>query len=232
MLAVRRAAERGHANHGWLDTRFSFSFAEYHDPAHMGFRSLRVINDDRVAAGAGFPPHPHRDMEILTYVLDGALEHKDSLGSGAVMRPHDVQRMSAGTGVIHAEFNPSDDTALRLLQIWILPERSGLEPGYEQKAFPPAEKQGRLRLVASPDGTQGSVTIHQDARVYAALLAPGEQVEHALAAGRGAWLQVARGKVALNGTELSEGDGVAIENERELRIAGVESAEVLLFDLK
>jgi redox-sensitive bicupin YhaK (pirin superfamily) len=232
MLSVRRAADRGHANHGWLDTRFTFSFADYHDPRHMGFRSLRVINDDRVRGGAGFPPHPHRDMEILTYVLDGALEHRDSMGSGAVMRPHEVQRMSAGTGVLHSEFNPSEDEPLRLLQIWILPERRGITPGYEQKAFPPAEKQGRLRLVASPDAAEGSVTIHQDARVYASLLAPGERVEHALLPGRGAWLQVARGRIRVNGSELAEGDGAAIEDEPRLAIEGVEAAEFLLFDLK
>ena len=231
MLSVRRAAERGHANHGWLDTRHTFSFADYHDPRHMGFRSLRVINDDRVTGGAGFGAHSHRDMEILSYVLDGALEHRDSTGSGGVMRAHDVQRMSAGTGVMHSEFNHSDDEGLRFLQVWIVPDRRGHPPRHEQKAFPPAEKQGRLRLIASPGGEDGTLPIHQDARVYASLLAPGDRVTHALDKGRGAWLQVARGSVRLNGTSLSEGDGAAVEDEPQLVIEAENPAEFLLFDL-
>ncbi len=231
MIEIRRSQDRGHANHGWLDTHYSFSFADYHDPRFMGFRSLRVINDDRVAPGRGFPTHGHRDMEIITYVLEGALQHRDSLGNGSVIRPGDVQRMSAGTGVSHSEFNPSRGEGLHLLQIWILPERNGFAPEYEQKTFSDAEKRGKLPLVASPDGRDGSVTIHQDAEIYASVLGAGDRVTHALKAGRHAWVQVASGKVQLNGTALEEGDGAAVSSESKLELAGVDEAEVLLFDL-
>ncbi len=231
MIRLRRSAERGHADHGWLDTRHTFSFAGYHDPRHMGFRTLRVINDDRVLGGGGFPTHPHRDMEIVSYVVDGALEHRDSLGTGSVIRPGDVQRMTAGTGVRHSEFNPSPDDPVHLIQIWIVPERAGVEPSYEQKRFPLAERTGRLRLVASPDGRDGSLTIHQDADLYATILEPGRTVEHAIRPGRGAWVQVIRGRVDLGGKALEEGDGAAVENEHAIALTGVEPAEVLLFDL-
>ena len=231
MIDMRRSQERGHANHGWLDTHYTFSFADYYDPRFMGFRSLRVINDDRVAPGRGFPTHGHRDMEIVTYVLEGALQHRDSLGNGSVIRPGEVQRMSAGTGVSHSEFNPSRGEPLRLLQIWILPERDGLAPEYEQKMFTDAEKRGRLRLVASPDGRDGSVTIHQDAEILASVLGAGDRVTHDLKPGRHAWVQVATGKIQLNGKTLDEGDGAAISSERRVELAGVEEAEILLFDL-
>ena len=230
-LTVRRSHERGHADHGWLDTYHTFAFAGYFDPRHQGFRALRVINDDRVAPGAGFPMHPHRDMEILTWVLDGALEHRDSMGNGATMRPGDMQRMTAGTGVLHSEFNPSPREPLRLLQIWVLPDRGGREPSYEQRSFPPEERRGRLRLVASPDGARGSVTIHQDVRVHAASLERGVQVQHALESARHAWLQVARGTVRVNGEVLAEGDGASIAGPVRLDVTGVEDAELLLFDL-
>jgi len=197
----------------------------------MGFRSLRVINEDWVAPGEGFPTHPHRDMEIITYVLEGALEHKDSLGTGSVILPGDGQRMSAGTGIRHSEFNHSQSDPVHLLQIWILPDKQGHKPGYEQKSFPAAEKQGKLRVIASPDGRDGSVTIHQDAKLFVSLLAPGQEVKHELGAGRSAWLQVAKGGVELNGQSLRQGDGVAITEESKLSIKGVEDAEVLLFDL-
>jgi redox-sensitive bicupin YhaK (pirin superfamily) len=231
MMTIRKADERGHADHGWLDSRHTFSFADYHDPAHMGFRTLRVINDDRVAGGAGFPAHPHRDMEILSYVLDGGLAHRDSTGTGAVIRPGDVQRMSAGTGVVHSEFNASPSEAVHFLQIWLVPNARGLRPSYEQKTFSEAVKRGRLVLVASPDGKDGSLTIHCDANVYAGLLDRGEHAELALGDRRGAWIQVARGRVRVNGTELGEGDGLAIEGERMLRVDGLERGEVLAFDL-
>ena len=231
MIRLRRSAERGHADHGWLDTRHTFSFAAYHDPRHMGYRTLRVINDDRVAAGAGFPTHPHRDMEIVSYVVDGALEHRDSLGTGSVIRPGDVQRMTAGTGVRHSEFNPSPEDPMRLIQIWIVPEREGLAPGYEQKRFPLDERTGRLRLVASPDGRDGSLTVHQDADLFATILEPGQTVEHEIRPGRGAWVQVVRGRVEVSGKTLEEGDGAAVENERSIVLTGVETAEILLFDL-
>jgi len=231
MITLRRSTERGHANHGWLDSRFSFSFSEYYDPRFMGFRSLRVINEDKVAPQGGFPTHPHRDMEIITYVLEGALEHKDSLGTGSIIRPGDGQRMSAGTGIRHSEFNPSSTEPVHLLQIWITPDREGHQPSYEQKNFPEEEKRGKLRLVASPDGAEGSVTIHQDAKLYATLLAPEQEVRHPLSTGRHAWLQVAKGKVELNGRELSQGDGAAISNEPSVNLKGKEDAEVLLFDL-
>ena len=230
-IMVRPAKERGHANHGWLDTWHTFSFSDYYDARFIGFRSLRVINEDFVAPGSGFPTHAHRDMEIITYVLEGALQHRDSLGTGSIIRPGEVQRMSAGTGVRHSEANPSADEAVHLLQIWIEPSASGIEPGYEQKTFDEDEKRGRLRLVASPDGAEGSVTIHQDARIYAALLAPGQQVTHALPAGRYAWVQVARGSLALNGQHLGPGDGAAVTHETVLTLSGVSDAEALLFDL-
>jgi redox-sensitive bicupin YhaK (pirin superfamily) len=231
MIAVRPAAERGHADHGWLDTRHTFSFASYHDPRHMGFRSLRVINEDRVKPGEGFGTHAHSDMEILTWVLDGALEHKDSMGNGSVIRPGDLQRMSAGTGVTHSEFNPSTEAGVHFLQIWLLPRERGLPPGYEQKRFSEEKRRGRLRLIAAGDGRDGAVTIHQDADLWTALLQPGESVHHALAPGRYAWLHVARGAVSLNGSTLGAGDGAAVSDEAALEIAGAARAEVLLFDV-
>ncbi len=231
MIRIRPSAARGRAHHGWLDTRFTFSFDTYHDPGHMGFRSLRVINEDRVAPGAGFPMHSHRDMEIITYVLEGALEHKDSLGNGSIIRPGDGQRMSAGSGIQHSEFNASASEPVHLLQIWIRPAEKGIAPGYEQKSFPAEEKRGRLRLIAAPDGRQGAVTLHQDAALYAAVLAPAEQVEHNLAAGRHAWLQVARGAAELNGVSLEQGDGAAVSEEKQLLIRAQKDAEILLFDL-
>ena len=231
MINVRRAAERGHFNFGWLDTQHTFSFGEYYDPRNMGFRTLRVINEDHVRAGHGFPTHPHRDMEIITYVLEGALEHKDSMGNGTVILPGEVQRMSAGTGIRHSEKNHSEEQDVHLLQIWIIPEVQGLTPSYEQKMFAADEKRGRLRLIASNDGRDGSVTVHQDANLYAALLAPGEEVTHQLAPGRHAWAQVARGTLELNGQLLQQGDGAAASGETELRIAGRDASEILLFDL-
>ncbi|BAV32622.1 quercetin 2,3-dioxygenase [Sulfuricaulis limicola] len=227
MIQLRKANDRGHADHGWLDSWHTFSFADYHDPKHVQFSALRVINEDRVAPGEGFPTHPHRDMEIITYVLEGALEHQDSLGTGSVIRPGEVQRMSAGTGIRHSEFNHSQTEPVHFLQIWILPDRQGVQPGYEQKRI---GLDGQLRLVASPDGRDGSVTIHQNARVYAARL-NGSEVTHALAPGRRAWLQVARGTVQLNGTTLQAGDGAGIENEAALKLTADAAAEVLLFDL-
>ncbi|HMG99881.1 MAG TPA: pirin family protein, partial [Terriglobales bacterium] len=203
----------------------------YHDPKFMGFRSLRVINEDIVQPGHGFPMHPHRDMEIITYILEGALEHKDSLGTGSVIRPGDGQRMSAGKGIRHSEKNPSQTNPAHLLQIWILPERPGLEPSYEQKTFPAEEKRGKLRLIAAPSGQDGLVSIHQDAKLYVSLLEPGQEVSHQLGKGRHAWLQVAKGAVELNGNSLTQGDGAAISNEQELTVKGRESAEILLFDL-
>jgi len=231
MLTIRGAGARGHADHGWLDTRHTFSFADYHDPAHMGFRSLRVINEDRVQPGAGFPTHGHRDMEILTWVLAGALEHRDSLGTGSVIRPGDAQRMSAGTGVMHSEYNASATEPVHFLQVWILPERRGLAPGYEQRHFAAGERRGHLRLIASRDGRDGSLVIHQDARVHAGLLDPGQAVTHALASGRHAWVQVARGALTLNGRALEAGDGAAVSDEPALTLVAREPAEVLVFDL-
>ena len=216
MIAVRPAAARGHADHGWLDTRHTFSFASYHDPRHMGFRSLRVINEDRVQPAQGFGTHAHRDMEILTWVLEGALEHKDSMGNGSVIRPGDLQRMSAGTGVTHSEFNPSREAGVHFLQIWLLPRERGLPPGYEQKRFPQESRRGRLRLIAAGDGREGAVTIHQDADVWTALLQPGESLSHRLAPGRYAWVHVARGAVSLNGSTLGAGDGAAVSDEAAL----------------
>lgn len=229
MITIRKAADRGHANHGWLDTHHTFSFADYHDPRQMGYRSLRVINDDRVEKGMGFGTHAHRDMEIITYVLEGTLEHRDSMGNGSLIRPGDVQRMSAGTGVRHSERNASDDEGVHFLQIWIVPERNGIAPGYEQKQFSVEERTGNLRLVASPTGRDGSVMLHQDAELYVSVLA-NSHLKHELKPGRHAWLQVARGSVSVNGQELAEGDGAAIEGEPSITIQG-EDAEVLLFDL-
>jgi len=233
MLTVRRSAERGRFDHGWLDTRHTFSFADYHDPEQMGFRSLRVINEDVVAPGQGFGTHGHRDMEILSYVLEGTLAHRDSTGGKGTIVPGEVQRMSAGTGVRHSEFNGSETERVHFLQIWLLPDRQGHAPGYEQRAFPDEERRGALRLVASPDGADGSLTVHQDARVYATLLARGEAVERELAPGRHAWVQVARGEVEVNGVRLRAGDGAALSDERGVRIAGTGEgvAELLLFDL-
>lgn len=230
-IAVRKSEERGRANFGWLDSKHSFSFGHYHDPKHMGFGPLRVINDDRVAPGGGFPAHPHSDMEIISYVLDGALEHKDSIGTGSVIRPGDVQRMSAGTGIRHSEFNASATDQVHFLQIWIIPEKRGLAPGYEQKTFSTADKQGKLRLIGSQDGRDGSVTIHQDVDLYATLLSEDDAVEHTIAAGRLGWVQLARGSVVVNGEPLREGDGVSISTSTVLRIQGQGEAEVLLFDI-
>ena len=231
MITVRPAAERGASKIDWLDSRHTFSFAEYHDPEHMGFRALRVINDDRVAPGAGFPTHPHRDMEILTYVLDGALEHRDSIGTGSVIRPGEVQIMSAGTGIRHSEFNHSKSQPVHFLQIWMLPERNGLPPRYGQKAFDPATRQGKLKLVASHDGRDDTVRIFQDIDLYAANLGKDDHVSHALKAGRHGWIQVARGAVSVNGKPLAEGDGAAVSNEPRIDVVGTGSAEILLFDL-
>src|SRR5919206_3542495 len=213
MITIRRAGERGHADHGWLDTWHTFSFADYYDPAHMGFRALRVINEDRVQPGQGFGTHGHREMEIVTYVLEGELGHRDSIGHGSTIRPGEVQRMTAGTGVLHSEMNASRDQPVHFLQIWILPDRAGHAPSYEQKAFPEGERRGKLRLVAAPDGSDGSVRIHQDARLYLGLLGPGERASHPLAPGRAAWVQVARGEATVNGQALRAGDGAAIEGE-------------------
>lgn len=231
MITVRKSGERGHADHGWLDSRHTFSFADYHDPAHMGFRALRVINEDRVAAGQGFDRHSHRDMEIVSYVLEGALEHKDSMGTGAVIRPGDVQRMSAGTGVTHSEYNASRKDPVHFLQIWLLPNRRGIAPSYEQKTFSQADKAGRLRLVASPGGEDGSVTVHTDAQLYAGVFAAGQTAEHALAPGHHAWVHVVRGTARVNGAVLGAGDAAALSEERTVRIEGIDAAEVLVFDL-
>jgi redox-sensitive bicupin YhaK (pirin superfamily) len=233
MITVRRSQERGHFDHGWLDTRHTFSFADYQDERHMGFRSLRVINEDQVAPGQGFGTHGHRDMEILSYVLEGELAHQDSTGGKDTLVPGEVQRMTAGTGVRHSEFNGSDRDPVHFLQIWLLPDRAGHTPGYQQKAFADAEKRGQLRLVASPDGAGGSLLIHQDVRVYATLLGKGEAVEQALAPGRHAWVQVARGQAAVNGTALRTGDGAAVSAEARVRLEGTDEglAELLVFDL-
>jgi hypothetical protein len=231
MITRRPSAERGHADHGWLDTYYTFSFADYYDPRYTGFRDLLVINEDRVQPGRGFPRHSHRDMEILTYVVEGAVEHRDSMGNHGVIAAGDVQRMSAGTGVTHSEVNPSPTDPLHLLQIWILPARVGLPPGYEQRAFPDAEKRGRLRLIAGRDGQDGALTIHQDARVYAGLLKADQPLKHRLGPDRHAWLQVIRGALNLNGTRLEAGDGAAVSGEPALEIVPVEESHVLLFDL-
>jgi redox-sensitive bicupin YhaK (pirin superfamily) len=231
MIRVRKAADRGHANYGWLDTWHTFSFSTYQDPAHMRFRALRVMNEDFVAPGQGFGTHPHNDMEIVTYVLSGALEHRDSMGNGEVLRPGEFQRMSAGTGITHSEFNPSAEEPTHLYQIWLFPEKKGIEPSYEQKAFPEAERHNRLRLVASPDGAVGALTIHQDARIYLATIDSGASVSLHLPPGRHAWLQVLRGGVVLNGTKLEASDGAAVSEEPELKIEADADAEILLFDL-
>ena len=231
MIAIRPANERGIANLGWLNSRHTFSFGHYYDPQFMGFGPLRVINEDRVQPGQGFGMHGHSDMEIISYVLDGALEHKDSLGTGSIIRPGDVQRMTAGTGVRHSEFNASDADPVHFLQIWILPEQEGLEPSYEQKAFSDDQKRGQLRLVGSRDGRDGSVTIHQDVDLYASLLEAGDEVTYELGEGRSGWVQVARGSVRLDDNVLAAGDGVALKGARSLGIVGVEDAEILLFDM-
>jgi redox-sensitive bicupin YhaK (pirin superfamily) len=231
MITIRKSDERGRANHGWLDTHFTFSFADYLDPEHVQFRTLRVMNDDRVAGGGGFPAHPHRDMEIVTYVLEGALEHRDSMGHGSVVKPGDIQYMSAGTGVTHSEFNASKTEPVHLYQIWMMPDKRGHKPAYDQKNFSEAEKRGRLRLLASPDGRQGSVKIRQDNDLYATVLGAGDSVKHALKPERHAYVQVARGRVNLNGRPLETGDGAAISGEKSVELTGVQEAEVLLFDL-
>ena len=231
MITLRRADDRFHTRIDWLDSWHTFSFGDHYDPRQMGFRALRVINDDTVQPGRGFGTHPHRDMEILTYVLEGALAHRDSTGGGGVIRPGDVQRMSAGTGVAHSESNASQGEPVHFLQIWIVPERRGVEPGYEQTSFPPKERSGKLRLLASREGREGSVKIHQDASVYGTVLGKGEGVSHELQPGRHAWVQVARGTIDLNGERLAAGDGAAISDERRLALQGVDGAEVLLFDL-
>ncbi len=232
MITIRPAQERGTANFGWLDSRHTFSFGEYYDPSHMGFADLRVINEDKVTPGQGFGTHGHRDMEIISYVLEGALEHKDSIGTGSIIRPGDVQRMSAGTGIQHSEYNASKTEPVHFLQIWILPEQKGIEPGYEQKTFTEADKRGRLCLVGSQDGRDGSITIHQDVNLYAAALNQSEKVNHTFANGRTAWLQVVRGSVQLNEQTLTAGDGVAIANEAAITLQGtVNDTEVLLFDM-
>ncbi len=233
MITIRPSAERGHANHGWLDTHFSFSFANYYDPKHMGFRDLRVVNEDWVSAHQGFGAHPHRDMEIITYIIDGELSHRDSTGREAAIKQDDVQRMSAGTGVVHSEYNNSD-APVHLLQIWILPEADGLKPSYEDRTFTRLEKQDRLRLIASHDGREGSTRINQDASVYASLLSSGKSVELALQPGRYAWVQLVSGELDVNGTKLKKGDGAAISEESKLTLASVSgngAAEFLLFDL-
>jgi redox-sensitive bicupin YhaK (pirin superfamily) len=231
MITIRHAAERGHSDLGWLDSYHTFSFGDYFDPRNMGFSDLRVINEDRVQPGKGFGTHGHRDMEIISYVLEGALQHKDSMGTGSVIKPGDVQRMSAGTGVMHSEFNASADEIVHFLQIWIMPQRAGLPPGYEQKSFPARQREGRLKLVASSDGRDGSVTIHQNASMYAALLAPGQEVSHALKPGRRAWLQVARGAVTSDGATLAAGDGAAVKDVLTLAVRADEPSEIVLFDL-
>jgi redox-sensitive bicupin YhaK (pirin superfamily) len=238
MVRIRPSADRGHADHGWLDSRHSFSFADYHDPRHMGFGNLRVINEDRIAPGTGFGTHGHRDMEIVSYVLDGELAHRDSMGNGrpgganaGVIRPGDVQRMSAGTGVMHSEFNHAQDRTTHFLQIWILPNRTGIAPGYEQKSFSDADKRGRLRLVASPDGRDGSVTIHADASIRAGLFDGDESAELPIDPGRLAYLHVVRGEIVVNGHRLSAGDAAKLDGERELRLSQGLGAEVLAFDL-
>ena len=231
MISIRRGNDRGRTRLDWLDSRHTFSFGEYHDPRHMGFRALRVINEDRVEPGRGFGTHGHRDMEIVTYVLEGALRHRDSMGNGSIIRPGDVQRMTAGTGVTHSEENPSAVEPVHFLQIWILPERDGLRPGYEQRTFGDDEKRGMLRLVASRDGHDGSVTVHQDVELSAAILDPGEEIAHPLQHGRHAWLQVVRGAVALDGVALVAGDGAAVSGVPTIALRATAPSEVLVFDL-
>jgi quercetin 2,3-dioxygenase len=231
MIVTRKAQERGHANHGWLNTYHTFSFANYYDPSYLGFRSLRVINEDKVIAGAGFGTHGHRDMEIITYVLDGAIEHKDSIGNGSIVRPKEVQRMSAGTGILHSEFNPSKTDPVHLLQIWIVPNEKGLQPSYEQQKFELETNAGQLNLIAAPGGRNGSVTVHQDVNLYAGILDTGDRVSYPLKPQRHAWIQVAKGAIELNGISLDAGDGAAISEESEFTIVAQQKAEVLLFDL-
>ena len=231
MIKIRKANERGHFNFGWLDTYHTFSFGDYYDPSFMGFSSLRVINEDFVHAGRGFPTHSHRDMEIITYILEGALQHKDSMGTGSVIRPGDVQRMSAGTGVSHSESNPSTKDSVHLLQIWIMPNERGLKPSYEQKVFSEEQKEGKLCLIASETGRDGSVKVHQDANVYSAILDEGQTVSHQLSQGRHAWLQVARGAISLNGDTLNQGDGAAFSDLSKIDMLGRQRSEILLFDL-
>jgi quercetin 2,3-dioxygenase len=231
MISFRDREARGRTRTGWLDSKHSFSFGDYRDPAQLGFRALRVINEDRVIPGAGFPRHGHRDMDIISYVLEGSLQHKDSIGNGTVIKPGEIQRMSAGTGIEHSEFNPSQTEPVHFLQIWIIPEKRGIAPSHEQKPVPLAERRGKLRLVAAPDAPDGAVTLHQDARVYVANLAAGERVAHDIAPGRGVWIQVARGIIGLNGTEMREGDGAALEDEKSAAIDAETDSEILLFDL-
>jgi len=231
MLTIRKANRRGHTVLDWLDSHHTFSFGEYYEPAAMGFSVLRVINDDTVAARGGFPTHPHNNMEIVTWVLSGALEHRDSMGNGSIIRPGDAQRMTAGTGVTHSEFNASTTAPVHFLQMWVLPERRGLEPGYEQRNFAEADRRGRMRLIASPDGADGSITIHQDARLYDGILGAGASLEQRLDKSRKGWLHVARGAIKANDATLQAGDGAAIENESELKFAASDDSEVLLFDL-
>ena len=231
MNTIRRADERGYADHGWLRTYHTFSFANYYDPAYMGFRSLRVINEDRVQQGMGFPTHPHKDMEIISYVISGALEHEDSVRNGSVILPGDVQRMSAGTGITHSEFNHSSKDPVHFLQIWLDPSVNGITPSYEQKNFPVADKKGVLRLIASSNGEDGSVTIHQDARVYASFLDSGDRINYAISSERHIWVQLISGIVQINGDTLSSGDGIAISNEHQIDITCKEATEFLLFDL-
>jgi redox-sensitive bicupin YhaK (pirin superfamily) len=231
MFRIRKALDRGHFDHGWLNTYHTFSFADYLDPDHMSFRALRVINEDRVQAGMGFGSHGHRDMEIISYVLEGELAHKDSMGNGSILRPGEFQRMSAGSGIRHSEFNPSATEPVHFYQIWLLPQSKGIEPSYEQKFFPEDEKRGKLRVVASPDGAGGSLRIHQDARVYLSTLHPGESVRHEIRPGRHAWLQVLRGRVDVNGHLLQTSDGLAVSDEPGLTVVAEEPAEVMLFDL-
>ncbi len=231
MLTIRKAEDRGHANHGWLNTYHTFSFANYYDPKHMGFRALRVINEDRVSPAAGFGTHGHRNMEIITYVLEGALEHKDSIGTGSVIKPGEVQRMSAGTGIMHSEFNHSKTEPVHFLQIWLLPEREGLAPGYQQQNFSSAKTPGKLQLVAARDGREGSVTVHQDVELYAGVLKAGDRISHSLKPQRHAWVQVARGAISLNGVPLDTSDGAGISEETDVVIEATKDAEILLFDL-
>lgn len=231
MLTIRKSHERGHFDHGWLNTYHTFSFDQYYDPRYMGFRSLRVINEDFVAPGRGFPMHGHRDMEIITYILEGGLKHEDSMGNGSVIRPGDVQRMTAGTGVRHSEKNASNVERVHLLQIWILPNAEGLQPGYEQKAFSEDERRGQLRLIASNDGREGSVALNQDVNLFASILDNGQEVEHTMDQARYGWIQVARGSISVNGENAGQGDGVVVVGESSLKIKAQENAEILLFDL-
>jgi len=232
MITLRKSQERGHASRGWLDSHFTFSFADYHDPKHMGYRALRVINEDTIAPGKGFGAHAHRDMEIITYVLSGALQHRDSMGSKHIVRPNEIQAMSAGTGVVHSEFNASEDEQVHLLQIWIVPSEEDVEPSYQQMSFEPQEKSGKLRRIAGPKHEEGSAFIHQDAHVFASKLAPGERIDYPMASGRYAWVQVAEGNVVLNGKHLDQGDSAAVDGEMSLQIEGsAQGGEFLLFDL-